>query len=207
MSGASRRRIPQAVFLKSATRPSEYPEPEGRPEIAVAGRSNVGKSSLINRLVNRRQFARVSSTPGRTQLLNFFVIDGRYTLCDLPGYGYAKVPLAVKKSWGKMIESYLAERLPLQALLLLMDCRREPGEWERQLITFCSYYGRGVIPVLTKIDKLPKSKKKLASLQAAQALGVHRKKIILWSAQTGEGLQDLEAALEAQLDELPPPSA
>ncbi|MEE2644591.1 MAG: ribosome biogenesis GTP-binding protein YihA/YsxC [Myxococcota bacterium] len=192
-------RIPQALFLKSATKPSEFPDPQGRPEIAIAGRSNVGKSSLINRFLNQKQLARVSGTPGRTQLLNFFLVDERYTLCDLPGYGYAKVPLAVKNKWGGMIESYLAERESLRALLLLLDCRRTPGEWEHQLISFCSYYGRAVVPVLTKVDKLSRSHRKPTAERIAKALGLSSKNLILWSAQSGEGLGDLQRRINSEV--------
>ena len=120
------------VFLKSASRLSESPDTGSLPELAIAGRSNVGKSSLINRLVNRRQLARVSNTPGRTQLLNFFRVNDAFVLCDLPGYGYAKVPWELRSSWGDMIGGYLERRTPLRALLLLVDCRREPGQWERE---------------------------------------------------------------------------
>jgi len=111
--------IKTATFIKSGTKPDHYP-PEGQPEIAFAGRSNVGKSSLINVLVNRKNLVRTSSTPGRTQLVNFFEINGgEFTLVDLPGYGFAKVPLAVKAQWGPMMETYLATRKTLKCVLIL----------------------------------------------------------------------------------------
>ena len=190
-------------FVKSGTRPEHYPEPE-LPEIAVAGRSNVGKSSLINRMVNRRRLAKVSNTPGRTQLLNFFVINGEFMLCDLPGYGYAKVPRSVQVGWGAMIERYLVGRSSLRALLVLVDCRREPGEWERELVAFCLRHGRAVIPVATKVDKLPVSQRKPALARLSQQLGLGRRGLIGWSAATGEGLEPLWQAIQRHIAPLSP---
>lgn len=183
--------VNQAEFIKSAVKPPDWPDTGGLPEIAVAGRSNVGKSSLINTLVNRRRLAKVSNTPGRTQLLNFFRVDDRFVLCDLPGYGYAKVPPQIKAQWGRMIETYLAERGPLKALLLLMDARREPGDWERDLITWVSHHGRAVVPVVTKIDKLPVSKRKPALGGIARTMGLPARQLVGWSAVNGDGLEDL----------------
>ncbi|MGK0361893.1 MAG: GTP-binding protein [Bradymonadia bacterium] len=177
-------------FIKSAANPIHFPETL-LPEIAIAGRSNVGKSSLINKLVNRRRIARVSNTPGRTQLLNFFVVNDAFTICDLPGYGYAKVPRALKATWGKMIETYLLEREPLRALILLMDVRRTPGDFETDLIHWCSHHGHAVLPVVTKVDKLSKSKRGLAVRGIANKLGFQPRSVIGWSAVTGEGLDPL----------------
>src|ERR1035437_4044080 len=112
--------IKSTEFIKSAVKPNQYPE-GNLPEIAFAGRSNVGKSSLINVLVNRKNLVRTSSTPGRTQLINFFNVNGRFTLVDLPGYGFAKVPLAVKKEWGPMMETYFASRSNLKGVGLIFD--------------------------------------------------------------------------------------
>lgn len=179
-----------AHFIKSGTAPEHYPELE-LPEIAIAGRSNVGKSSLINRIVGQRRLAKVSGTPGRTQLLNFFEvgIDAQqsFVLCDLPGYGYAKVPKAIREAWGPMIETYLAERERLTGLMMLMDARREPDALESVLVEFCSHHGRAVVPVVTKIDKLPKSKRKLAVQKIARALGLPPRQLLPWSALSGEG--------------------
>ncbi len=115
--------VKSTEFIKSAVKPGQYPDSD-LPEIAFAGRSNVGKSSLINVLVNRKNLVRTSSTPGRTQLINFFDVNGRFTLVDLPGYGFAKVPLAVKKEWGPMMEAYFATRENLRGVVLILDIRR-----------------------------------------------------------------------------------
>jgi GTP-binding protein len=180
--------VHSVVFLKSASRLSESPDTGSLPELAIAGRSNVGKSSLINRLVNRRQLARVSNTPGRTQLLNFFRVNDTFVLCDLPGYGYAKVPWEMRSSWGDMIGGYLERRTPLRALLLLVDCRREPGQWERDLAAFCSTRGLALVTVVTKVDKLPKSKRFESLSRIARSLGVPPEALVAFSSETGEGL-------------------
>src|ERR1700693_2370535 len=119
--------VKSALFITSATKPQQYPEGD-LPEIAFAGRSNVGKSSLINVLVNRKNMVRTSSTPGRTQLINFFDVNGRFPLVDVPGYGFAKLPLAVKKEWGPMMETYFASRSNLRGVVLIFDIRRTPVE-------------------------------------------------------------------------------
>ena len=118
-------KIISAVFITSATKPSQYP-PARLPEIAFAGRSNVGKSSLINTLVNRKRLVKTSSTPGRTRLINFFEINQQIGFVDLPGYGYARVPESVKKTWGPMIETYLSNRNTLKGVVVILDIRRTP---------------------------------------------------------------------------------
>lgn len=182
--------VRQVRFVKSAVNPPDYPALD-LPEVAIAGRSNVGKSSLINKLVNRRRLARVSNTPGRTQLLNFFVVNEQFCLCDLPGYGFAKVPKAMKASWGRMIETYMLQREALRALVLLVDVRRTPGQFETDLIHWCSHHGHAVLPVVTKVDKLSKSKRGPALRGIATTLGVRPRSLIGWSAVTGEGLDPL----------------
>jgi len=119
--------IKSAEFVTSAVKPAQYP-PADMPEIAFAGRSNVGKSSLINSLVNRKRLVKISTTPGRTQLVNFFAINRAVTFVDLPGYGYARVPLPIKKTWGPMVETYLKDRENLKGVVLLMDMRRMPRQ-------------------------------------------------------------------------------
>jgi GTP-binding protein len=178
--------IKSAEFVTSAVKKSQYP-PEVLPEIAFAGRSNVGKSSLINTLVNRKHLVKTSSTPGRTQLINFFDINQNLTFVDLPGYGYARVPAAVRKKWGPMIETYLSTRQTLKGVVIIMDIRRLPREEEQNLIHWLAHYSIASILVLTKTDKL--SKTKLIKQQAAivQALAVAKEDVILFSAKTRRG--------------------
>lgn len=182
--------VTSAEFVTSAVKPSQYPAPD-YPEIAFAGRSNVGKSSLINKLVNRRRLVKTSNTPGRTQLINFFIINNRLSMVDLPGYGYAKVPKAVKKKWGPMIEKYLAERPCLQAVVLLMDLRRTPKVEEFNLIDWLRHYGIPMILVMTKADKLSKTKQIKQRQLAAQALGLVNDDLLLFSAKSGLGKEAL----------------
>ena len=178
--------IKSAEFVTSAVKTTQYPS-EALPEIAFAGRSNVGKSSLINTLVNRKHLVKTSSTPGRTQLINFFDINKNLTFVDLPGYGYAKVPVAVRKKWGPMIETYLSTRQTLKGVVIIMDIRRLPREEEQNLIHWLAHYSIVSILVLTKTDKL--SKTKLIKQQAAivQALAVAKEDVILFSAKTRRG--------------------
>ncbi len=178
--------IKSAEFVTSATKPAQYP-PEGLPEIAFAGRSNVGKSSLINTLVNRKHLVKTSSTPGRTQLINFFDINNNLTFVDLPGYGYARVPVSVRKKWGPMIETYLSSRQTLKGVVIIMDIRRQPREEEQNLIHWLEHFSIAQILVLTKTDKL--SKTKLIKQQDAivRDLAVEKEDVILFSAKTRRG--------------------
>ena len=148
--------VHQADFIKSAAKPKDYPPP-GLPEVAFAGRSHVGKSSLINVLAGRKGLVRTSSTPGRTQLIKFFDINSILTLVDLPGYGYAKAPPELRKQWGPMIDAYLASRESLKAVVLILDIRREPTEGDLQMLHWLERYNIPPIIVLTKCDKLSKN--------------------------------------------------
>jgi GTP-binding protein len=143
----------EVTFIKSAFRESHYP-PADKPEIAFAGRSNVGKSTLINVLLNRRKVARTGSTPGRTRALNFFDVGGRLYFVDLPGYGYAKVSLEERKSWGEMVEAYLRNRPNLASVVVILDIRREPARGDLDLLRWLRTYRKEPILVLTKSDKL-----------------------------------------------------
>ena len=187
--------IKSAEFVKSAVSPSQYP-PETLPEIAFAGRSNVGKSSLINVLVNRKRLVKTSSTPGRTQLINFFRINDRIMFVDIPGYGYAKVPPAVRRQWRPMIETYLTTRKCLRGAVLLMDIRRQPGEKDRTLRDWLDYHGIAVILVLTKADKISKIKRIRQVNLAVDALGVPKTDIILFSAKTRQGREQVLRAIQ-----------
>lgn len=146
-----------AEILLSAANKSHYPEDE-IPEIALAGRSNVGKSSFINTLLNRKNLARTSGKPGKTQLLNFFNIDNQLRFVDVPGYGYAKVSKTERAKWGRMIEEYLTTRENLRAVVSLVDFRHEPSADDVQMYEFLKYYEIPVIVVATKADKIPRSK-------------------------------------------------
>ena len=178
--------IKSAEFVTSAVKQSQYP-PEGLPEIAFAGRSNVGKSSLINTLVNRKHLVKTSSTPGRTQLINFFDINKSLTFVDLPGYGYARVPAAVRKKWGPMIETYLSTRKTLKGVVIILDIRRRPREEEHNLIDWLAHYAIASIVVLTKTDKLSKTKVIKQQNAIAEALAVAKEDVILFSAKTRRG--------------------
>jgi GTP-binding protein len=191
--------IKSAQFVKSAVTPSQYP-PEDLPEIAFTGRSNVGKSSLINTLVNRKHLVKTSSTPGRTQLINFFIINKVFSFVDLPGFGYAKVPAAVRKSWGPMIETYLSTRKTLKGVVLIMDIRRIPGMQELNFIEWLRYYHIPGILVLTKSDKLSKNKQRTQRKAIVDALGVPKEETILFSAKSRMGKDDVWDAVERLLD-------
>lgn len=187
--------IHSAKFVTSATRPSQYPLGE-LPEIAFAGRSNVGKSSLINTLVNRKRLVRTSRTPGRTQLINFFSINDRLMLVDLPGYGYAKVPDRVRKKWRPMIEAYLTRREVLKGVILLLDTRRVPDERERLFVAWLNSHGQPVIPVLTKSDKLSKSARNRQREKTIKAFSADTIIPILFSAKTRRGRETVWTAIE-----------
>jgi len=180
-----------AAFLKSAFDESQYPPPD-KTEVAFAGRSNVGKSSLLNALVNRKNLARTSSTPGRTQALNFFRVNDRFTFVDLPGYGYARVSREVKKSWRGMVEAYLRNRPNLKAVVVILDIRRDLEEDDRSLMEWLEQEGKNVIPVLTKVDKLTRRERDSRVREMGRNLsGIVSQKPILFSAKTGEGRKEI----------------
>jgi GTP-binding protein len=177
----------EASFLKTAVRRSQYPFPD-KPEVAFAGRSNVGKSSLINTLANRKGLARTSSTPGRTQAINFFEVGGRLVFVDLPGYGFAKVPLAVKAAWKTMVEAYLTGRPNLKAVVLIMDVRRDPSPGDLELLRWLGLNALPCIPVLTKADKLSRQKASARMHRLKRLLSnAIPTEPILFSARTRQG--------------------
>ena len=177
-------RVTSARFVKSATSPEHYPR-DDRPEIAFMGRSNVGKSSLINSLLGARGLARTSSTPGRTQLINFFLINDAFYFVDLPGYGYARVPRDVKKLWGPMVEKYLATRPGLVLSILITDSRHEPTELDLLMKEWLEARGKPLIIVATKADKLSSNQLR-ASMSRASAV-LETKEIVAYSAVTRSG--------------------
>jgi GTP-binding protein len=180
-------KILSAEFVLSAKEPSHYP-PASLPEIAFAGRSNVGKSSLINALLNRKGLARTSNTPGRTQEINFFSVNDSLYFIDLPGYGYAKVPEKIRNRWGPMIEAYLSQRQTLRLVVLILDVRRDPSEEDRQLIDWLQHYRLSFLIVLTKIDKVSRNELGRRQIRIGEDLGLSSATpLIYFSAKTGAG--------------------
>ncbi len=178
--------IKQAEFIKSATKPVQFTEPD-LPEIAFAGRSNVGKSSLINTLVNRKNLVKTSSKPGCTQLINFFTINEEVSFVDLPGYGYAKVSKSIRAQWAPMVDRYLSVRENLMGVILLIDIRRDPGKEEFELMNWFVKRHIPFLTVLTKVDKLSRTKqqKRLAILTKTLKRG--KEDLILFSSKTRQG--------------------
>ncbi|MBK7973770.1 MAG: YihA family ribosome biogenesis GTP-binding protein [Deltaproteobacteria bacterium] len=168
----------------------------GLPEVALAGRSNVGKSSLINVLVDRKALVRTSKDPGRTRMLGFIRVERRVVLVDLPGYGYAKVAQSERGRWADMVDNYLAQRCELALVLLLIDCRRDPGEAEFDFVEWLRGHDRPVTVVATKIDKLSRAQRSTRIQRIAQALGTSACDVIPFSAVTKEGRRELWARIE-----------
>jgi GTP-binding protein len=183
-----------AKFVTSAAKPTDFPPPQ-LPELAVVGRSNVGKSSLINALVDQDGLARTSRTPGRTRLLNWFEVDGRFHLVDLPGYGYAAVDRDMRAGWQPLIEEYLSKRDALAGVLLLIDVRRGPESEELDFVPWLEAKKIPVVVALTKADKLPKNKRMLEIAKAKMTLALKRDPIAV-SAQTGDGIDTVWRALD-----------
>lgn len=190
-------KIVDVKFLKSVYKLTDLPKGQA-PEIAFSGRSNVGKSSLINTLVNRKGIAKTSSTPGRTQALNFIDVNSALYFVDLPGYGYARVPDAVKKDWQQLIEGYLEKSGNLKLVILIIDSRRDPREEEAQ---FAEWLKLNCIPysvVLTKIDKLKKGKRQKAYSVWQKFLGIEQ--VLPFSALSGEGKGGIWSVIEQHLN-------
>jgi GTP-binding protein len=199
-----------AKFITSAVHPKDFPilkNAQGQilPEIAVAGRSNVGKSSLLNDLFQSKNLVKTSSTPGKTQLLNFFTLDDALCFVDLPGYGYANVPVSVKKRWGPMIQNYLEHRECLKVLLCLFDIRRQPNEDDFQMLEWAAHYQKAVILVLTKVDKVGQSEKAKNTKAILEAFGMANLHYTHYSVTKNIGRKALIAmlcdALKDELDE------
>jgi GTP-binding protein len=190
--------IRSAKFICSAVTPGHYP-PDDLPEVAFAGRSNVGKSSLINKILNRKKLVRTSKTPGRTQLLNFFEINELWRFVDLPGYGYAKVPAEVQKRWRPMVESYLTTRVNLRGIVWLLDIRREVSKEDLTLWDWLQAKQVTVIIVITKADKLSKNKRNKQAASIAKSLGRNAQELIQFSATSGEGKDEIWQALRQLL--------
>ncbi len=192
-------KIKQVEFIKSAVKSGQYPEYDF-PEVAFAGRSNVGKSSLINTLIQRKDMVKTSSKPGCTQLINFFLVNEDLSFVDLPGYGYAKVSKKIRAQWQPMVEQYLSARENLIGLILLIDIRRDPGKEEYEMMEWLEDHDIPYLVVLTKSDKLSRNKQQ--NRLAAICSKIHREKngVILFSSKTKKGrdmvLSEIENLVE-----------
>ena len=183
-------KITSAEFVKSTWKPFDFPQ-DTLPEVAFAGRSNVGKSSLINVLVNRKKLVKTSSTPGKTQSINFFDVNNKITFVDLPGYGFAKVPLTVRKKWKPLVESYMKMRESLRLVILILDVRRIPSQEDTELLKWFDLYDIPTVVVLSKIDKLSKTKLKKHIELVKKSLPFVGDNIIPFSAVTREGKDEI----------------
>lgn len=179
-----------AVFVAGAAAAARIPR-LSHPEIAFAGRSNVGKSSLLNRLVGQHKLARVSKTPGRTQQINFFLIDDRLTFVDLPGYGFARVPLPVRDQWKQLVEGYLATRRNLRAVVVIVDLRRGVQDEDAQLLNYLNVEDIPAILVATKADKLAYGARQRRVREVTDGLDQPIAALVVCSAESGEGIEEL----------------
>jgi GTP-binding protein len=195
--GADRLIIRNVEFVGGMAETHGWRPESSLPEVAFAGRSNVGKSSLLNALVRRKSFARVSRTPGRTREINFFRINNSFLLVDLPGYGYARISKEKKAGWRPMIESYLRRTTQLRGIVLLLDIRREPSEDDRAMLDFLAELEVPTIVALTKADKLSKAGARERTAMISRSLLLEPDQVIPFSVQTGEGRVEL---LEAIMD-------
>ncbi len=190
-------KVTSAEFIKSAFNKSHWTT-DGLPEISFLGRSNVGKSSLLNSLLLRKGLARTSNTPGRTQSINFFLVNQTFYFTDLPGYGYARVSKTMRADWGKMAEEYLAEREELALSIQLIDVRHEPTALDRQLNEWLTFHQKNHIIVATKADKLSSNKLQKSLQEIEKALPTS--KIITFSSVTGKGKDAVWSAISQSLN-------
>ncbi|QXE00591.1 MULTISPECIES: ribosome biogenesis GTP-binding protein YihA/YsxC [Terribacillus] len=189
-------KVTEAEIVISAVSKKQYPETH-MPEIALAGRSNVGKSSFINKMINRKNLVRTSQKPGKTQTLNFYKINERFHFVDVPGYGYAKVSKRERNAWGRMLEEYFTERENLKAVVLLVDIRHKPTKDDVTMYDFLKHYELPVVVVATKLDKIPKGKRVQHIKRAADELQLEQEDIILpFSSETGEGKEEAWGVLK-----------
>jgi GTP-binding protein len=193
-------KILSAEFVISAAVPRQFP-PDNKPQIAFAGRSNVGKSSIINSLLHRKKLVKTSTTPGKTQLINFFIINGQFYFVDLPGYGYARVPQAVTDTWAPMIEGYLKNSPDLRAVVVLLDVRREPDERDIRLLDWLRQYDIPAICALTKADKLSRQESDRTRRNIMERLELSD--LLLTSAKGGQGIKELWSEIGRRLSRDP----
>jgi GTP-binding protein len=189
-------KVTSSEIVISAVKPAQYPA-ENLPEIALAGRSNVGKSSFINKMLARKSLARTSSKPGKTQTLNFYIINEVLHFVDVPGYGYAKVSKAEREIWGKMIETYMTTREQLRAVVLLIDVRHPPTKDDVLMYSFLKHYDIPAIIVATKADKIPKSKWQKHVKVIKDTLNMEKTdSFVLFSSETGQGKDEAWKIIE-----------
>jgi len=180
-------KVTSSEIVISAVKPQQYPEGD-LPEIALAGRSNVGKSSFINKMLGRKALARISSKPGKTQTLNFYIINEQLHFVDVPGYGYAKVSKKEREAWGKMIETYITSREQLRAVILLIDIRHPPTNDDMLMYDFLKHYDIPTIIVGTKADKIPKGKWQKHAKVIKDSLNMEKSdEFVIFSSETGLG--------------------
>lgn len=192
-------KVHNVEMIGSFVRPEQFPE-DGLPEFALAGRSNVGKSSFINRMIGRKAMARISSKPGKTQQLNFYKIEEKLYYVDVPGYGYAKVSKSERAAWGKMIEQYFMGRNELKAVVLIVDLRHNPTADDCMMYDFLKHYNIPVIVVATKADKIPKGKWDKHKKHVRETLEMDKEDpLIVFSSEKGLGLEQAWAEIESRM--------
>ena len=190
--------IKSVEFHRAAYKPEDFPR-DGRPQFAIVGRSNVGKSSLINAVVNRKKVARVSQTPGKTQAIQFYLINERFHLVDLPGYGYAKVSKSMMQSWGELIRGYLDTADSLRLIVLLLDARRVPSEHDIRMYEWTTDAGIDACLALTKTDKLSTNQLNKSKTEIAASMNVDPAELIATSAVTRKGIDEIRREMYARL--------
>ncbi|HEY8133664.1 MAG TPA: ribosome biogenesis GTP-binding protein YihA/YsxC [Thermoanaerobaculia bacterium] len=190
--------IRSVEFYRAAYSPADFPT-DKRPQFAMVGRSNVGKSSLINAVLKRKAIARVSQTPGKTQAIHFYLVNDRFHIVDLPGYGYAKVSRAVAVAWRALINTYLEESENLRLMFLLLDARRTPGDHDKQMHSWTMAAGIDERIVLTKSDKLSNSQLAKSTTEIAGELGVDKRTMIPSSVVTRKGIDELRREIASRL--------
>ncbi|ART77500.1 ribosome biogenesis GTP-binding protein YihA/YsxC [Sutcliffiella horikoshii] len=192
-------KVTQAEIVISAVKPEQYPS-ELLPEFALAGRSNVGKSSFINKMINRKNLARTSSKPGKTQTLNFYLINEMLHFVDVPGYGFAKVPKSERDAWGRMMETYLTSREQLRAVLQIVDLRHPPSKDDVTMYEYLKHYELPVVVIATKADKIPKGKWQKHLKVIKETLGMDKEdELILFSSETGQGKDEVWGMLQKRM--------
>ncbi|AVK96036.1 YihA family ribosome biogenesis GTP-binding protein [Lysinibacillus sphaericus] len=192
-------KVHNVEMVISAVRPDQYPE-DGLPEFALAGRSNVGKSSFINRMIGRKALARISSKPGKTQTLNFYKIEEQLFFVDVPGYGYAKVSKTEREAWGKMIERYITGREELKAVVQIVDLRHPPTADDRMMYDFLKHYSIPCIVIATKADKIPKGKWDKHKKVVKETLDMDKNDpLIVFSSEKGIGFEEAWRTIENKM--------